>query len=51
VEDQAAFIRNRIEDIRGISDQLTTAQGIMISDRLLFFMVTSQPLNLSMVHR
>lgn len=32
VEDQAALIGDRIEDIREISDQLTTAQGIMISD-------------------
>jgi len=35
VEDQASLIRDRIEDIREISDQVTTAQ-IMISDRLLF---------------
>ena len=37
VEDQAALIRDRIEGIRKISDQLTTVQGIMISDQLLFF--------------
>ena len=37
VEDQAALIRDRIEDIREIHDQLTTSEGIKITDRLLFF--------------